>query len=330
MIDDNGSEGADRAATTPKAVLVLEKNPARRRRVKSVLAAAFPGIAIESQLPSDLAEQDLDLMVIDIDELGDDERARLWALLESRTIRWPVLLHSGATAAVEIAELVEKGHVCNIIARREPLEAEELLTTVGKLVHEDIFGIEKYFSWGSRRLSMEITSSDEKMMVMAACETFAAQSGAASRFAAAFIAVTDELLTNALFNAPVTTGGERPFHNMHRARSVTLADGDFVKITLCFDGDRLGVSATDPYGSLSAERLLKSVAARLRSDYHEVRSNTGGAGVGLSQTFESVSHLVLNLAPGIKTEVIGMIDIRGSYRDFMLAPKSLNVFQKKP
>ena len=43
-------------------------------------------------------------------------------------------------------------------------------------------------------------------------------------------------------------------------------------------------------------------------------------------TFDSLNHLVLNIRPGQMTEVIGLIDVRGSYRNFVKRGKSFNIF----
>ena len=52
-----------------------------------------------------------------------------------------------------------------------------------------------------------------------------------------------------------------------------------------------------------------------------------GHPIGLYVCFESLSHFVINLSAGKRTEVIGLIDVRGTYLDYVSEGKSFNVFE---
>ena len=58
----------------------------------------------------------------------------------------------------------------------------------------------------------------------------------------------------------------------------------------------------------------------------QIDQKDGGAGLGLYYIFESLNHLIVNVAPNRRTEMIGLMDISGTFRDFAERPKSLNVF----
>jgi hypothetical protein len=77
---------------------------------------------------------------------------------------------------------------------------------------------------------------------------------------------------------------------------------------------------------MTKEQSLQYLVRCLRHEDDTPGSDKGGAGLGLYMTFDCLNHLVLNIAAGVKTEVIGLIDIRGSYRDFVNRGKSFNIF----
>ena len=52
----------------------------------------------------------------------------------------------------------------------------------------------------------------------------------------------------------------------------------------------------------------------------------GGAGLGLYLLFDCLHTMCLNLVPGRCTEVLGLVDIRGSFRNLVFTPRSFNYF----
>lgn len=86
------------------------------------------------------------------------------------------------------------------------------------------------------------------------------------------------------------------------------------------------ISITDPFGGLTSEQFRRYIGKGLRRGADQIDDKAGGAGLGLYFLFERLNSLVLNVAPGRCTELIGLIDITGSFRAAVAAPKSLNVF----
>jgi len=86
---------------------------------------------------------------------------------------------------------------------------------------------------------------------------------------------------------------------------------------------------------ISGGAEAESLAAGLHADIlnalarHDMRESGGGAGMGLALTYGSCDHLIFNLAPGTRTEVIALIDIRHPPHERTVA-SSYNVFVEKP
>ena len=102
----------------------------------------------------------------------------------------------------------------------------------------------------------------------------------------------------------------------------------FVEVTLRFgaDGKRLGISVSDPFGSLDPQRVLDYLSKCLRRGEDQIDRKEGGAGLGLYMMFDFVTHLVVNIQRGSRTEFVGLADITSSFRDLVGRAKSFNLF----
>jgi hypothetical protein len=310
-------------------VLVVEKDEAFGRSIaKTITAVAGPPesrTAIEP-LPDDGA---FDLIVVGYDALTIAERAALLAKFggDRPSSSTRLLLYSSQTRSADLAELFERRAVTNLVARNGGvIEPADLIVTSKKILEADLFGVEKYFLWGIEPLSLEISRSVDKAAVLAKAEAYATAHGVNARLVGMFVNVADELVTNAIYNAPVDAAGTRRFAHVARTVPVELEASEAVRVTFCCDGRRLGISALDPFGSLTSETMFSYLAKCLKKGDDQVDVKQGGAGLGFYQMLESVSHLVVNLDPGRRTEMIGILDVTRGMRELASQCKSFNIF----
>jgi hypothetical protein len=156
----------------------------------------------------------------------------------------------------------------------------------------------------------------------------ARERGVGVRLRAMIRTVADEFLSNAFYNAPVDAEGRRLYEGQSRTQPVTLDAHDAVQVRYCCDGRRFGLSVTDAFGSLTPEALQQHLARAFRRGDDQVSEKEGGAGVGFYQIFGSLSHFIINIEPGVRTEMIGLIDVSSTYRAFALGGRSFNIFVK--
>lgn len=107
---------------------------------------------------------------------------------------------------------------------------------------------------------------------------------------------------------------------------VNLEPHERIEVRFCCDGRRFGLSTTDPFGSLVPDMLQEYLARAMRKGEDQVSESPGGAGLGFYQILGSLSHFVVNIDRGRRTEAIGLIDVSGSYRTFATGGKSFNIF----
>jgi hypothetical protein len=136
--------------------------------------------------------------------------------------------------------------------------------------------------------------------------------------------VADELLMNAMFNAPRDAEGNPKY--AHRDRSyLQLESSETVSMKYCCDGRHIALSVKDPFGSLDREVMLKYLGRCLGKSV-ELEEREAGAGLGLYIVFSSITQLAFNIHVGKATEVIALFYIRAGPRAFNGSGKSLNIF----
>ncbi len=231
---------------------------------------------------------------------------------------------------VQLAQLVEGG-VSNLVAHNLTLPGrQDLKVTLQKLIEGKIFGADRYLSREARQERFTLRNSGEKGRIAEAGEQFASRcDGLSSRLVQNFRLAVDELVTNALFNAPVDGTGAPRYRGLRRDASVALEGGESLEVGFFHDGARLAVSVKDPFGSLTAEQVRAYLARCFNSAEPMSDGGSGGAGLGLFYVFDAMNHLVINIAKKRCTEVIGIMDVVKLYREFAGRPKSFNIFTER-
>lgn len=273
----------------------------------------------------------VDLVVVDSDFIGkltDEEASRIMSHANASGAK-VLFINEGALCA-KIPTLFRNHGLTNLVAVSPPGENSEMLVTVNKLLHKDVFGLEKYLPWGLRIVKRTIQNAARKSAVLAELERFAAHIECAPRLAQAFLVVADEMITNAIFDAPTDSHGHPRFRHLDRTTTVELDVGDEIVLAYACDGLRFAISVLDPFGSLSVNMLMGYLERWLQREGRQVSSSSGGAGLGFFFIFDYLTNFVVNIAPGKATEFIGFIDISGSYKDFAARPKSFNIFTGAP
>lgn len=322
----------DGSASVPTShrLLVVESEAKHLRTLTKTLRATVGEAEARASLGELPADGEYDLLLLNYDTLSPEEREAVFKRFGVGATHTRLLLLSSGVYREDLVDLFSRYSLTNMMGKAdEAVDPEELIVTTRKILKNDIFGIEKYFIWGVEPITLTVSKTSDKEAVIAAAEAFGSGIGVNPRFLSQFCSIADELVTNALYNAPVDKEGHHRFASVARSEQVQLDPGEELTIKICCDGRRLGISASDPFGSLTVRRVLDYLAKCLRKGADQVDDKAGGAGLGLYYVFDGLSHFAINLHPGHRTEVIGIIDVSGSYRDFSRRGKSFNVFVMK-
>nr|MBA2545057.1 hypothetical protein [Deltaproteobacteria bacterium] len=198
----------------------------------------------------------------------------------------------------------------------------ELVITAQKLIRHDLFGVEKYLLWGTALHETEIVRGSQRAELVAHFAEQVRSMGQSARVASMAMLVADELISNAVHNAPVDAAGLHYRKDLPRHEELELDEPHRVRLRWGCDARYLAIEVTDRFGSLDRDTILSSLAK------NDVRESGGGAGMGIALAYRSCDHLVFNLAPRVRTEIIALIDVR--YPPTERSPaSSYNVFVER-
>jgi hypothetical protein len=213
----------------------------------------------------------------------------------------------------------------HLISEGSPDEIE-LVVTSQKLISGDIFGLEKYLAWGALVHERWVASYDEKREALLEVAAYAAEVGARRQVVGRIESVADELLMNALYDAPAARLGVTPPSPVGHDLRPSAGDGEPALMRYACDGRYLALSVRDGYGELRKEAILDHIErARAMKGSPQLKPS-GGAGLGLYFVITSVTRFVANIDPGRATEVIGLFDLKAAGRDQEGCARSLHIF----
>jgi anti-sigma regulatory factor (Ser/Thr protein kinase) len=284
------------------------------------LASAARSIAGCELIPQPAASFPCDgIVVIELDQLPEE----IWqSVRRQRPDGRGVIVVGGPALRPRLAQLFEDRALRHLLLTSDDLEADDLLPTIDRL--RGVIAADAPLDPTSERITLQQAS--EKAAAIDRASRFARAAGASTRHAGSFCTVVEELITNAVYNAPVDADGHARFARLGRDVEVQLDSSESVEIDLSFKDERLQVRVTDCFGSLTVDRVQESMARCLRKGTDQLARQPGGAGIGLYYSWELLSRLQVEIHPKKRTRVVGTIDTRGSHRAFARRAKSFDVF----
>jgi len=171
-----------------------------------------------------------------------------------------------------------------------------------------------------------IGSSNEKEDVLAEVMTYAGRFGLSDEKLRRIEVVADELMLNAIYDAPRDERGQPKYAGMDRRTQVTLTAQTQVRLRFGCDGARFVVSVCDRFGSLNRQILAAHIARVLEVRGPRPRAGTGGAGLGLVLVYTSSNQLAVHVSAGRFTEITSVLFVAGSNRAAVARGSALHCF----
>lgn len=284
------------------------RDPGVCRVVGGALEAAGVEVEHTAEIPSDA--ENVALYIVD----RESRRAAGNAL---RGASAPVVIVGDDLDDEGLITLMLDAPVSHLV--RDPGD-RELGITSEKLVSGDLFGLEKYIAPGTKIGERVVTTDHEKRSAMIEVSAWAEAVGARRPVVHRLTNVIDELLMNALHDAPRES---RPVLDPNAERRAILRWGSDERV--------LAVSVSDAFGSIRQRDVIDHVrrARDERGRPNPATLDEPGAGLGLYLVLANVASLIVNVNPGRKTEVVCLFDLaRGSHRAVSAGVRSLHVFQQ--
>lgn len=231
-----------------------------------------------------------DLVICDINMPGRDG---VETLAEIKTILPQV--RTALMTAYEVENyirLAKEQDIGNIITKTDPFNVEELLHTVENLITGDrIFGLENYLASNAKIQKRYIRTHGDMLTTIDEIETYLKP-----RKAMLFRLALDELMSNAIWHAPVNPDGTPKYE---KGSDITLEDDEIVEVTYGRDDEKYGVAVADSSGSTSKKRILRALDRQISGEGMEDVS-----GRGTMMIRKILDRCIINIDLGKRTEVI--------------------------
>lgn len=196
----------------------------------------------------------------------------------------------------------------------DTLDAEQLTALARRFVDNDVLGLAKVVGSAVEIHEHVVTDHADKQKCMAAVANAVARSGVPARFAEAIEQCLDELLTNALYDAPVDAHGTHVFAGVSARDRIRLRTDQHVAVQYAWDGRRFMFAVRDAFGSLERALLLRYLHKCLHAE-HTMDRKAGGAGVGLYLVLHSATAVYFHVSPRAATEAVAVFDTAASGKD---------------
>ncbi|MBI4508821.1 MAG: hypothetical protein HY698_04240 [Deltaproteobacteria bacterium] len=182
--------------------------------------------------------------------------------------------------------------------------------TAKKLLTGDIFGIEKYLPEGTEVNYVRLRDFQGRTNAISTIQKYAESKGVRRQVRAAIGQVCEELLMNALYDAPVDESGHQIFAEVDPHDRTGSLSPRPVSIRFAATESQFAVAVRDRFGRLAKDTILAYISKCLNSE-QQIDRKTYGAGLGLYLVANAAAGYVVNVAHGMATEVVCTFD-RGS------------------
>jgi hypothetical protein len=313
------------------AALVSKHGPTCRRVAQSLGAA---GLQVRTTpFPSELPIADLSdvaALLVDLDVAPSDPPSVLIGEARQAYPSVPLLAVAGIDARNRLIDALCEADVNHVVPKKGALtlprggmpligslegpDEHDLFAAVRRLLDgPGAAGVTPYLLAGAPVHEALVRSTEDKDAALNQIVAFAETMDLGGEKLRRIELATEELLMNALYDAPRTHGGLPRNAHLDRRLSVALGDEETVTMRYGCDGQTLSVSVSDPFGSLSK----KAVTERLRKVSDGVprpQPGVAGAGLGLVMTYSVANQLIFTVSPGRLTEVTAVLHVAGTNR----------------
>ena len=282
---------------------VVTNDKRLRRDIKRVTAATNSTAEFLEDTAKFEAVSKPDLVIFDAREKAPPAKS-LAAIPRNAAISYIV----EGDSLFERISLLRDERVESILAHDERLDDDEFIASATKTLGHDLFGLHKYFPWGTTTFSMKVNNYEEKTEAISIIMQYAETAGMRGPVRERIQLACDELMMNALYHAPVDEQGRERFRDKSRKELAKLSEVSPTQVQYGCSGRYFGVSVRDAFGSLNRAKILDYLTRISQGVGATIENKMTGAGLGIVSVAQSVSKLIYNIIPGVSTEVIALFD----------------------
>lgn len=241
-----------------------------------------------------MAQKKYDLVISDINMPEEDGFSFLSFVREAYPETKTALIT--AYKVEEYIRNAKKTGAYNVIAKTAPFNFDELSNVVNNLLNpSQSFGLKTYMDEGVDLTEIEVKSSDDIMVAFHALMAFLNENNVEN--SNDLLTAVIEAATNAVYHVAKLPDGSLKYAKGQHIE--VLEEGERVYIYFGKDNDRIGIAIVDQGGRITADEVVfwleRNISGKNLMDTH-------GRGVYLIHRL--VDRLLVNIAPGQRTEII--------------------------
>jgi len=289
-----------------RRVIAISNDKELAKRLETGLKAAGGAVEVYPSLEA-LGKGELQAALVVL-HLEGDQRGLLAdavARLRKDAAIIVVLPRSNLVDAVAVMQVSDK--VCGLLIA-DDMQISALSAMATRILYGDIFGLEKVVPWGTRVYSMLVGDYQEKSVCIAQVSEYASTMGVRRKYRESIEQVLDEMLMNALYDAPVDAEGKQMFADIPTKSRISLRMEQKAVVQYSCDGDSFTLSVRDSFGTLDRDTVLRYLHKCLHAE-QQIDRKTGGAGLGLYIMANATTLFFFNVLPGVATEVLCTFDL---------------------
>lgn len=181
-------------------------------------------------------------------------------------------------------------------------------TTAQKLLTGDLFGIEKYLPVATPVHYIRLRDFAGRGAAVDTIGAFVEGHRVRRPVRAAIAQVCEELLMNALYDAPIDRAGRALFAEVEPAARVAIPSPSPVSVRYAITETQVTLAVRDRFGRLAKRTMVETIAKCVSASSPQIDRKTYGAGLGLYFVANAACVYVVNVAHGVATEVICQFD----------------------
>lgn len=302
---------ASEQAMQSKEVLLADTN--KKQQVIAKMALGGTGVVLDTVTTAEEGRAKLDTKNYDLIVFDSSNIDLANAAYEKNPKTGLVLMTSDQIPTYLPALKALKGmpHIVSRDDSDRTFTVKNIVTTVTKLLSRDFFGLEKYISWGVDVQNIPILGSKQRQDILFDVARYFEKIGIRRANRDRINCVLEEMLMNAIYDAPIDQDGKSLYNHLPRTVEFNLKPEEQGLVRFATDGMLIAVSVQDPFGSLKGSTILRYLEANYAGAANDINSaeGKGGAGRGLHQIVENSDLVVFNVDPGKKTEAIALFNV---------------------
>lgn len=298
-----------------KTVLLIESD--KKQQVIAKMAVGGTGVRLDIANNRDEAEQFIKDKKYDV-VLCEEQALDILVKAHANQGTTNLVLLTAQNVATNLQTLKDMPFVDTVMSRDledRSFTVRSLLTTMTKVLNKQIFGLEKYLSWGVDIQLKSVKASKQRDELKAEMVAHFKQSGIRSSILDRVFLVAEEMLMNAIYDAPTDKSGNAIYNHLSRKNEVNLETHQESCLRYAFDGVMIAVSVEDPFGALTKETIIEYLESCYQGREDIQKANKGGAGRGLHQIIENSDLTIFNVKKGVKTEVISLFNLESGRKE---------------